>query len=233
MAFDKAFLDKVEPLYSPRMGTENMAPLLHSLICFSRPQRLLEIGAGYTTPFMAQALRDVSQSWRTENLQTGNPNMVEEHYAENYSPKILCIDNHTLPGSTSAKVQLLMSDLGLDDLVEFVEADFTTYSEKIENSFLPLDFVWFDCGALKEYFMFFHNYWKFVNPKGGLLLMHSTLTNLEIATFLKSIKLSQATTDFDNIEILSLLEPHKKAQNSVTLFRKTVEPQESLYSLQP
>lgn len=233
MTFDKEFLKKVEPLYSAQMGTENMAPLLHSLISFSRPRHLLEVGAGYTTPFMAQALRDVMQSWQQEKQALGDPKLVEEYYAEGYSPKILCIDNHTLAGSTSAKVVSLMSELGLDDLVDFVDADFTTYSDQIDNSFLPLDFVWFDCGALKEYFMFFHHYWKFVNPKGGLLLMHSTLTNLEISTFIKSIKLSQATTDFNNLEMLSLLEPHKKFQNSVTLFRKTVDVQESIYSVQP
>jgi hypothetical protein len=233
MTFSKEFLEKVEPLYSAQMGTENMAPLLHSLIKFHRPRRLLEVGAGYTTPFIAQALRDVTESRAQEEADPNNPNHVPEHYAEPYEPKLLCIDNHTLPGSTSAKVQALMGELGLDNLVEFVNADFTTYSEEIDKSFLPLDFVWFDCGALKEYFLFFTNFWRFVNPQGGLLLMHSTLTNLEISTFIKSIKLLQATSDFNNIEIISLLEPHKKAQNSVTMFRRTAQVDETIYTLQP
>ena len=233
MTFTKEFLEKVEPLYSPKMGTENMAPLLHSLIKFHRPQRLLEVGAGYTTPFIAQALRDVTESREVEARDADNPNHVVEHYTEPYAPKLLCIDNHTLPDSTSAKVQSLMGELGLDDLVEFVNADFTTYTDEIDQSFLPLDFVWFDCGALKEYFLFFNNFWRYVNPKGGLLLMHSTLTNLEISTFIKSIKLLQATSDFNNIEIMSLLEPHKKSQNSVTMFRRTTEVEETLYTIQP
>jgi len=46
-----------------------------------------------------------------------------------------------------------------------------------------------------------------VNSNRGLLRLHLTLTNLEINTFVKSIKLLQATTDFDNLELLSLLEP--------------------------
>ncbi len=233
MPFTKEFLEKVAPLYSAQMGTENMAPLLHSLINFHRPQRLLEVGAGYTTPFIAQALHDVVESRAQEAATTDNPNLVPEYFAQFYAPKLLCIDNHTLPGSTSAKVKDLMGEMGLDKYVEFIDADFTEYTDKIDPSYLPLDFVWFDCGALKEYFLFFNNFWRHVNPNGGLLLMHSTLTNLEISTFIKSIKLLQATSDFNNIEIMSLLEPHKKSQNSVTMCRRTTEVEEILYTIQP
>ena len=63
--------------------------------------------------------------------------------------------------------------------------------------------------------------------------MHSTLTNLEIVNFVKTIKLSQATTDFHNMELLSLLEPHKIAQNSVTLIRKMSNYHEQIYSMSP
>lgn len=233
MPIDPEFMALVAPLYREGMGTEQMAPLLYSMICFTRPRSLLEIGAGYTTPFLARAAQDSLRSWREEAKQSDNPILVEDHFTEDYAPHILCIDNHTHPGSTSACVQEVLSAAGLDGFVEFVEADFTKYSDDIEESHLPFDFVWFDCGALPEYFLFFHHYWRFVNPDGGLLLMHSTLTNLEINTFIKSIKLSQATTEFDNMELLSLLEPHKKFQNSVTLFRKTVDCKEPIYSIRP
>ena len=43
MPFTNEFLEQVVPLYSAQMGTENMAPLLHSLINFHRPERLLEV----------------------------------------------------------------------------------------------------------------------------------------------------------------------------------------------
>ena len=48
----------VEPLRVPIMGTEAMAPLLYSLLRFTRPRTVVEGGCGYTTPFIAQALRD-------------------------------------------------------------------------------------------------------------------------------------------------------------------------------
>ena len=37
---------------------EQLAPLLHSIARFLRPRRVVELGFGYTTPFLAQALAD-------------------------------------------------------------------------------------------------------------------------------------------------------------------------------
>jgi predicted O-methyltransferase YrrM len=232
MALDSEFFKRVVSLHGG-MGTEKMAPLLYSLICFNRPRSLLEIGAGYTTPFMAQALLDTVRDWRHEKQLSGIANFVEDHYAREYSPRMLCIDNDTHPGSTSSKVQPILSEMGLDGFIEFVDADFRDYWQRIDKSRLPFDFVWFDCGEMPEYHFFFRQYWQFLNPNGGLLLMHSTLTNLHINTFIKSVKLLQATTDFANLELLSMLEPNKKRQNSVTLFRKTSGHQETIYSITP
>jgi predicted O-methyltransferase YrrM len=53
-----AFLDQIADLASPRMGTERMGPLLYALIRMTRPERALEVGMGYTTPFILKALAD-------------------------------------------------------------------------------------------------------------------------------------------------------------------------------
>ena len=42
--------------FRPGMGTENVAPFLRSLAELVRPKRILEVGAGYTTPFLLEAL---------------------------------------------------------------------------------------------------------------------------------------------------------------------------------
>ena len=118
MALDSEFFRQIECLCSPGMGTEKMAPLLYSLICFNRPRSLLEIGAGYTTPFMAQALLDTVRDWQQEQQQSGNSNFVEGYHARDYSPSLLCIDNQTHSRSTAAKVQALVSEIGLDGFDE-------------------------------------------------------------------------------------------------------------------
>lgn len=56
--YSDAFIATVRPLYDLHMGVETMAPLLYALIRFTKPTIVMEIGAGYTTPFMLQALKD-------------------------------------------------------------------------------------------------------------------------------------------------------------------------------
>jgi hypothetical protein len=83
--YDPVFLDKIQPLYDMHMGyacggrrvrgggrlaaqwsgaavcvsrrVENMGPLLYTLIRFTKPRRILEVGAGYTSIYILQALR--------------------------------------------------------------------------------------------------------------------------------------------------------------------------------
>ena len=54
----EAWLARARPLYAERMGTENMAPLLGALVRFVKPRVVLEVGAGYTSAFLLQALAD-------------------------------------------------------------------------------------------------------------------------------------------------------------------------------
>ena len=53
-----AFFTAADTIFVPAFGTEQMGPLLHSLIRFHRPEHVVELGFGYTTPFIAQALAD-------------------------------------------------------------------------------------------------------------------------------------------------------------------------------
>lgn len=81
--------------------------------------------------------------------------------------------------------------------------------------------------------------WKSIR-QGGFLLCHSTLTNENTRNWLEAVraKSSQEVTGIppDEYVELSLLEPHKHYQNSITLIqkRKTSETgtdyQEPLYS---
>ncbi len=53
MPLDPRFYRAVEPLYFSGMGTEHVAPLLYTLARMTRPRSVLEVGLGYTTPFLA------------------------------------------------------------------------------------------------------------------------------------------------------------------------------------
>jgi hypothetical protein len=66
MPLDEEFLQAVASLHVPRMGTERVAPLLYHILHFARPQRVLEVGMGYTTPFIALALKELATLARSE-----------------------------------------------------------------------------------------------------------------------------------------------------------------------
>ena len=236
MSLDKEFLKTVEPLYAAAMGAENMGPLLYTMIRFSRPQYVLEVGAGYTTPFILKALADTHASHGKELAairQGEQPHLVGTYYNEGYEPRLLCLDNNSHPDSTAKKVIEVAQKLGLSKYLEVHYEGFEGYTGKMGRKYSPFDFVWFDCGGLLQYALFLNEYWEHINKDGGLLLLHSTLTNMSVNLLIKSLKLNQATKDFHNYELLSLLEPHKRNQNSVTMIRMISGYQDMYYSVDP
>jgi hypothetical protein len=65
-ATDERFRAAVETLRVPAMGTDAVAPLLHALLKLVRPQRVLEVGMGYTTPFLASALSEIAEETQVQ-----------------------------------------------------------------------------------------------------------------------------------------------------------------------
>jgi len=49
---------KHEKWYVSGYGTEKVGPFLGSLIEMVRPQKILEVGFGYTTPFLIESLKN-------------------------------------------------------------------------------------------------------------------------------------------------------------------------------
>jgi predicted O-methyltransferase YrrM len=239
------------------MGVELASPLLYSLIRFVRPKSVLEVGAGYSSAFMLRALADNLEDFRGESqIMKGRPRadkqerldwfknkilhgrhplplVTPEHYDAPYSPTLSVIDNISHSSGTAGRVQKIAEQLKLNHLLRFHEGDFRGMSKSFPDELLPLDFVWFDCGAYDEYRAFIDEYWSLINPSGGLLILHSTLTNFQIRGIVSNLKLRQATNDFNKFEMLSLLEPHKWRQNSMTLIRMLPKGGEAIYTTEP
>ena len=72
-----------EDWHVPGYGTEKVGPFLASLVGLARPQRILEIGMGYTTPFLLNSLKD-----NTENL-LWDGNCDKEYLTKPYKPSLL------------------------------------------------------------------------------------------------------------------------------------------------
>jgi hypothetical protein len=59
--YDSVFLDAIRPFYSEATGTELMGPLVYSLFRSTRPRNTVELGAGYTTFWLAKAAQDAAE----------------------------------------------------------------------------------------------------------------------------------------------------------------------------
>lgn len=246
---DRAFMDAVEPLRSPDLGTEHVAGLLYSMVRMTRPRSLLEIGLGYTTPFLLQALRDnVAEDAEDRRLlQQGTPDdprldvLRAESYERDYAPRLLAVDDLSDIDTTAAAVPKLLTTLGLDHLYSLYQGSFRGLASTLKSPVVPFDFVWFDCGSTHEYIDFLSEYWTHIQPCGGILLMHYTYWHwptirhrrdgypitaggIEPSAMLREIKRQHGCLGLDaRFEIASLVEPHKSRQGSVTLIRRLAE----------
>jgi len=246
MPLDIELLQAAEELRVPVMGSETLAPLLYFLVRFTRPRKVLEVGTGYTTPFIARALADNMADYQRSSIQlaaksrhvlnslsnNSDPDArrrqeeqwagaepalaAPKFYAAPYEPKFLAIDSLTLTTSSAPKVCSVLSRLRLREAVTVIDGEFQTVHDKISPDFLPFDFAWVDCDHSLE---FFDQYWQDINPQDGLLVFHWLLTDRHGEVVLDYIKTRMRV--HNDLEIVSFCEPHKIAQNSLTIIRKT------------
>ena len=193
-----------EEFYREGMGTENIGSFLRALAQMIRPNRILEIGAGYTTPFLLEAL--------INNERVFNDGNLEEAYFKNYdyAPKLVVIDDMSLDD--------LMKKPGMNNLItskyiNFIEGKFEDKADLLLNKYGNFDFVWFDCGGSAEYEAFMDQYWHICS---GYVLFHFTYSNGKPNSN-HNVLLDKIT---GNPSIFDIVEPHKNRQGSITMVNK-------------
>lgn len=232
----KLFREHVWPLYNPHMGVENAGPLLYSLVRFTKCRKVVEVGAGYTTLFILQALKDNDDEMkrvveldlegrlRMLDYPFGTPRVEEwmttPSQPSSSSSSLLCIDNCDHQKETASGAVSVARTLGLDSYLEFLRGDafdaLDTHFSEVES----IDLLWCDFGVGSKMKLYAGNVWKYVKP-GGFLVCHSTLTNTHTREWLEGIRqgMGESVTGIPEGEYteLSLLEPHKRFQNSITV----------------
>jgi len=275
--FDQTWLEAVAPLYSYEMGCENMGPLLYSLVRFIKPRVCLEVGAGYTSVFLVQALEDnyrevgLWRGWRGSISVPGGspltnaswlaPGVQERNEVESV---LHCVDNLAHAGTTAHKCCEVASQLGLSHRLRFHYDDARAFLEESTEELPFFDFVWLD--GLLDFARAFvgrraegaptalrqgqrlaeriaamdtlgqgidkllDHLWPRIAP-GGMLLLHSTLTNGTVRSWLEGADGRGPPSG----AVLSILEPMKRFQNSCTLIQRRPEgwPGEPIYSELP
>jgi hypothetical protein len=190
--------------YRPGLGTENVGPFLRSMVQMLRPNRVLEIGAGYTTPFLLEAL--------VNNERVFNDGNLKEEYLSNYNydPKLVVIDDMSL-GDLSKRVG--MDNMLKSKYINFFEGLFQGKATQLHEQYGFFDFVWFDCGDHSVYEEFFSEYWDICS---AYIICHFTYSdgkpNQKLTSILNGIKGSPFRID--------IIEPHKTRQGSLTIIKK-------------
>jgi len=220
-----------------------MGPLLYSLVRSTRPATVVELGAGYTTFFLAQALQDAAAEaaaerqdpscwtlWASdvgratvnqaamEGSYEGSFEMLERADAA-YKPTLHCIDIFDADRShydEAAAFADAARELGLDGVLKLHTGDWHEWEAALPADFPAIDLLWIDGTNPRT----FRQFWPRVRPDGGLCMLHSTLNNHANWQLISELKEEQAGS-FGDFELISLLEPHKWQQNSCTLLRKT------------
>ena len=227
--WDKAFLSQVGLLYNPCMGVENLGPLLYSFLRMTKRRRVVEIGAGYTTLWILQALKDndvelqsIRSIQRSGECKLLNIDWTIHETIDNFDSEpsqLLCIDNCEHQRETASGAGLVAKSLGLDSYLEFRRGD--AFDMKLPDS--TVDVLWCDFGVGTRMCEFISSAWDCISP-GGFLLCHSTLTNENTRMWLEAIR-NRKPKEITGIEPgeyteLSLLESHKRFQNSVSILQK-------------
>ena len=79
-------MDEIEKKYlrllNPGMGTENVGPLIYNLIQIIRPEKVLEVGLGYSTALIVEGLSKSKINFEKERKSLLN------FYKSSYTPKI-------------------------------------------------------------------------------------------------------------------------------------------------
>lgn len=252
-ALDPTWLATVAPLYARHMGCENMGPLLYSLLRFVKPKHCLEIGAGYTSAFLLQALADnarEAEAWeRWCSAEVGRkaereaPWLVHEALPTMGTGVLHCVDNLAHSGTTAHHTWAVAKALGIEQHLRLHLDDARAFLSESQAELPAFDFIWLDGlldfappagggggGVKRGIDAFLAELWPRVVP-GGYVLLHSTLTNSAVREWLAEV---QAARWGPPGAVVSLLEPHKRFQNSVTLLQSRPEGfSEPIYSRLP
>jgi hypothetical protein len=208
-------------IYPNIFGTENVSLVIYSLIKSIRPKKLIEVGAGYTTFFILKSLVDIKKEIEKEIENRNITEYFEGEFHdyvsewENYSPNFIVVEDFSHE-ETPKNLKSILDEKNVNKYCTFIESDLFDYIDKSQEH--NYDFVWLDYGAGPTFFEVFQFFFENLN-ENGIIIFHSTESNLWGRYFTSQIKLLQKSRS--DIEMITVLEPHKHFQNSFSIFRKT------------
>jgi len=245
MILDRQFLKIANTSLDPfvgNSGTENMACLLYSMARMLRPKTVVEYGSGYTTLFLLAALAEnasdvVEESFllraKTEKTigsdftklnRTTAAEWVEAggkacgvdpgFYLNRCSPRLYSIEQLPSSHEYPIRVSKTVAELNLEQYFVYLPGRQAS-ADTLPAQAFPVDLAWNDD---EHYMEFFDEFWERLNPEGGLMIFHNTVSSEPFWKIISSIKARRL--EAGDMEIMTLPEPHKLNQNSCTVLRR-------------
>ena len=182
--------------------TENVALFLYSLIRTTRPNKIIEVGYGYTSAFLIEAIQDVQD----ENLEYMKDFLVNDL---KYSPELVIVDNDAQSNDLN-----LIASLKQNKSINLIDQDFYKYWESCNDFF---DLIWIDFEGGSDYMDILFKVYPQLT-QGGFVIFHNTVHNAEGKVFLANLDLYRMKDD--SFEVMTFVEPHKMNQSSYTVIKK-------------
>ena len=200
-------------------GTENMSIVLYSLIRFTRPHRILELGMGHSTMFLAHALKDIKEQIDYQNSNFVLNSLNNPEYSNiKYKPIIDVIDNFAEEEFLNySHYKEVLEKNNMSSYVNIINDNFFNYIQKVKE---PYDFMWIDGGGQEEYYYIINVLYPKMSP-GSIIVFHNTISHVYGKLFETNLKLALAKNQISDLEIISFKEPHKHDQNNFTICKKS------------
>lgn len=242
MPLNAHFLDIAHHAFDPGMGTEHAALLLYSMVRMQRPSSVLCVGLGYSTLFVLQALADNrTEAQRDARIAGGTLTDPARHEVlhpgydhAGHAAHLHGIDDFSEDEPRLQRFLQILERLNLSPLFTLHRCRFQDVQLPAEAG--PFGFMWLDCGHQLDYPDLLNRFWPLLDADGGLAAIHYTHVDVDVpdggatakvvipGPCANALRRQQLQAGMGaGFELLSLVEPHKHRQGSVTLLRRLDE----------
>jgi hypothetical protein len=240
MPLTDEFLARCGQIQDRGMGTENASHLLYAMVRMRRPRAVLAVGLGYSTLFILKALADnvADQRYDTAVLSGAIDDPIRQELLLPYTddlddsvPLLYGIDDGSEGFDRIEAWHRCVEDTGLSRHVRFYNQRYQDFCLDALES--PVEFLWLDCGHQLDYPNLMNKFWPVLREDNGLCAVHYTYVDIDLhydgtrrnviigGAPLNAMRRQLFGLDSRaRFELLSIVEPYKRRQGSVTLLRK-------------
>jgi predicted O-methyltransferase YrrM len=141
------------------------------------------------------------------------------YYLEPYRARLFGFERHEENHRYARRMKKVVADLGFSSMMSSIHGAGIS-ADAVPVDARPIDLAWNDD---ESYRRFFEEFWPLLNPRGGLMIFHSTPAFQNCWDDIDWMREQRSSAR--DLEVLTLPEPHKLIQNGCTILRRTTDYQ--------